>query len=87
MLDAYPGFKEESTFVEDLNEIIDRYRTLLEQLAEEFPKDFILKDVLTAKEQAPPKSASETQDVTGDPSQPNPAPKKSEGPGDEPGSP
>jgi hypothetical protein len=46
VLDASPVLRADSITAEDLQEVVDRYRKLLEQLDEEFPKSFILQDVL-----------------------------------------
>jgi hypothetical protein len=75
VLKEYPQFKDESTFVDDLKEVVDRYRKLLEQLELKLPEDFILNDIIKPKQQAAPPAESESRDVTADPSQPT-TPKK-----------
>ena len=72
VLKAYPQFKDESTFMDDIREVIDRYRKLLDQLDLKLPEDFILKDALKP-DQVAPQPEKETGDVTGDPSQPDDA--------------
>jgi len=46
----FASLKTDRTMVEDLNESIDTYRRILEKRDEEFPKDFILQDIV---DQAP----------------------------------
>lgn len=46
----FAGLKTDRSMVEDLGEVIKKYREILEKRDEEFPKDFILQDV--AKEAA-----------------------------------
>jgi hypothetical protein len=46
VLDGSKVLREDSIFRDELNEVIDKYRKLLEQLDEPFPKDFILGDIL-----------------------------------------
>ncbi len=78
VLDAYPQFKAENIFVDDLNEEIDRYRKLLEQLDLKFPEDFVLQDILKSNTQVAPQPDSQPKDVTGDPTQPGTPKKKSD---------
>lgn len=47
-LDKYPSFVNDQTTDEDLMEVIRRYRNILKQLDEPFPKPFILQDVIDA---------------------------------------
>jgi hypothetical protein len=53
VLDASPVLKADDLTGDDLVELIDRYRKVLEQLDEKFPQPFILQDVL---DQAGPKT-------------------------------
>ena len=53
VLDKFGGLTEDRTTVEDLVEVIDRYRLILKQLDKPFPKDFILQDVLDAEKKNP----------------------------------
>ncbi|NBW95261.1 MAG: hypothetical protein EBR28_00655 [Planctomycetia bacterium] len=46
VLDASPVLKADDLTGDDLVELVDRYRKVLEQLDEKFPKPFILQDVL-----------------------------------------
>jgi len=46
VLDASPVLREDQLTAEDLAEIVGRYRKVLEQLDEKFPKPFILQDIL-----------------------------------------
>jgi hypothetical protein len=46
VLDASPVLREDQLTADDLAEIVGRYRKVLEQLDEKFPKPFILQDVL-----------------------------------------
>ena len=46
MLDASPVLRDDQLTADDLAEIVGRYRKVLEQLDEKFPKPFILQDVL-----------------------------------------
>ena len=48
MLDNSPVLRADHITKEDINEVVDRYRKLLEQLDEPFPKPFVLQDVLPA---------------------------------------
>jgi len=50
VLDGSKVLREDSIFRDDLNEVVDKYRKLLEQLDEPFPKDFILGDILKPAE-------------------------------------
>jgi len=50
VLDGSKVLREDSIFRDDLNEVIDKYRKLLEQLDEPFPKDFVLADILKPAE-------------------------------------
>ncbi len=54
VLEAFPQFKNESTFIGDLKDIVDRYRKLLEQLELKLPDDFILKDIIESQEPVAP---------------------------------
>jgi len=53
VLDASPVLKADDLTGDDLVELVDRYRKVLEQLDEKFPQPFILQDVL---DQAGPKN-------------------------------
>ena len=46
VLDASPVLRDDQLTAEDIAELIDRYRKVLEQLDEKFPKPFVLQDVL-----------------------------------------
>jgi len=46
VLDASPVLRADSITADDLGEIVDRYRKVLEQLDEPFPKPFVLEDML-----------------------------------------
>ena len=46
VLDASPVLRDDQLTADDLAEIVGRYRKVLEQLDEKFPKPFILQDVL-----------------------------------------
>ena len=46
VLDASPVLRADSITADDMSEIVDRYRKVLEQLDEPFPKPFILEDML-----------------------------------------
>ncbi|MEO1992214.1 MAG: hypothetical protein ABGW78_09810, partial [Pirellulales bacterium] len=46
VLDASQKLREDFLTQNDINDLVDRYRKVLEQLDEPFPKDFILKDML-----------------------------------------
>jgi len=46
VIDRFPSLLEESIFIEDMMQIVRRYRQLYHQLDEPFPKDFILNDVI-----------------------------------------
>ena len=46
VLDSSPVLRADSITADDLLEVVDRYRKVLEQLDEPFPKPFILKDIL-----------------------------------------
>ncbi|MEI7781117.1 MAG: hypothetical protein WCJ18_04225 [Planctomycetota bacterium] len=46
VLDASPVLRDDQLTAEDLAEIVGRYRKVLEQLDEKFPKPFILQDIL-----------------------------------------
>jgi hypothetical protein len=48
VLDNSPVLRADHITKEDINEVVDRYRKLLEQLDEPFPKPFVLQDVLPA---------------------------------------
>ncbi|MFM8892220.1 MAG: hypothetical protein ACKOTB_11485 [Planctomycetia bacterium] len=48
VLEASPVLRNDQITRDDLNEVIDRYRKLLEQLDEPFPKDFPLQGILKA---------------------------------------
>jgi hypothetical protein len=51
VLDGSPVLREDSITADDLREIVDRYRKVLEQLDEPFPKPFILGDILKLNDQ------------------------------------
>jgi len=51
VLDAFPELLDDETFLDDMVEVIGRYRLILDQLDEPFPKDFVLKDVLDKHQQ------------------------------------
>jgi len=46
VIDRYPALLESSVFIDDMMQIIRRYRRLCNQLDEPFPEDFILQDVV-----------------------------------------
>jgi acyl-CoA hydrolase len=46
VLDASPVLRDDSLTAEDLAETVAKYRKVLEQLDEKFPKPFLLQDVL-----------------------------------------
>jgi hypothetical protein len=46
VLDASPVLREDHLTAEDLAEQVGRYRKVLDQLDEKFPKPFVLQDVL-----------------------------------------
>jgi hypothetical protein len=46
VLDAAPVLRQDKLTADDMRDIVDRYRKLLEQLDEPFPKPFVLQDVL-----------------------------------------
>jgi hypothetical protein len=48
VLDAFPQLLFENLEMEDLKEVIDRYRKLLHATGDQFPEPFILQDVLDA---------------------------------------
>jgi hypothetical protein len=50
VLDRYPAMLDESTFTEDLADVIKVYQRNLEQLDEKMPADFPLKDVMARQE-------------------------------------
>jgi hypothetical protein len=49
VLDASPVLSADQITKDDINEVVDRYRKLLEQLDEPFPKSFPLQDILNPK--------------------------------------
>ena len=49
VLDGSRVLREDSIFRDDLNDSIDTYKKVLEQLDEPFPRDFVLKDILKAE--------------------------------------
>ena len=49
VLDASPVLRADHIALDDINEVVDRYRKLLEQLDEPFPKSFPLQDILNPK--------------------------------------
>ncbi len=49
VLDGSRVLREDHIFRDDLNEVIDKYKKVLEQLDEPFPKDFVLGDILKAE--------------------------------------
>ncbi len=58
VLDKYPSFVTDQTTGEDLMDVIKRYRSILNQIDEPFPENFILQDIIDAHEKqtaAPPK--------------------------------
>jgi len=46
VLDASEVLRKDSIVMDDMVEVVDRYRKVLDQLDEEFPKPFILQDVI-----------------------------------------
>ena len=46
MLDASQIIREDRLTADDIGEVVDRYRRVLEQLDAPFPKPFILQDML-----------------------------------------
>ena len=46
VLDASKKLRDDFLTREDINDLVGRYRKVLEQLDEPFPKEFILKDML-----------------------------------------
>jgi hypothetical protein len=46
VLDAAPVLRQDKLTADDIRDIVDRYKKLLEQLDEPFPKPFILQDIL-----------------------------------------
>ncbi len=46
VIDRFPALLEKSVFIQDMMDVIRRYRRLYEQLGEPFPEDFILNDVI-----------------------------------------
>ena len=46
VLDASPVLRQDTLAADDMRDVVDRYRKLLEQLDEPFPKPFVLQDVL-----------------------------------------
>ena len=70
MLDAFPLLLAETIVVDDLVDVIDEYRKLLDQLDIEFPEHFVLQDVIDAKNKSPyaptkPQQQSTPGDVSG----------------------
>jgi hypothetical protein len=49
VLDASQVLRDDQITKDDLNEVVDRYRKLLEQLDEPFPSSFPLQDILNPK--------------------------------------
>jgi hypothetical protein len=49
VLDGSPVLRDDQITKDDLNEVVDRYRKLLEQLDEPFPKSFPLQDILNPR--------------------------------------
>lgn len=49
VLDGSPVLRADQITKDDINEVVDRYRKLLEQLDEPFPKSFPLEDILNPK--------------------------------------
>ncbi|MFM8708641.1 MAG: hypothetical protein ACKOHK_11340, partial [Planctomycetia bacterium] len=49
VLDGSPVLRADHITLDDINEVVDRYRKVLEQLDEPFPKSFPLTDILTPK--------------------------------------
>ena len=60
VLDKYPELLNDSLIVEDLMTSINRYRSILHHLSEDFPKPFVLQDVVDvdARSKAPPVPAA-----------------------------
>jgi len=56
VFDAHKELLSDQVTVEDLIEVIKRYRRILGQLDESFPKDFILQDVIEANAKIPGKT-------------------------------
>ncbi len=75
VLEAFPRFKDESTFVGDLKDVVDQYRKVLDQLDLKLPEDFVLKFLIEQPQATPAPADNPSKDVTGDPSQPE-TPKK-----------
>jgi hypothetical protein len=46
VLDQSPVLREDRLMGEEVVDLIDRYRKVLDQLDEKFPKPFVLQDVL-----------------------------------------
>jgi hypothetical protein len=49
VLDGSPVLRADQITKDDINEVVDRYRKLLEQLDEPFPKSFPLQDILSTR--------------------------------------
>ena len=89
-LEFDPG--KESTVVEELVDVINQYRKILDQLDIEFPENFILQDVLDAKENpnaVATQPEPQNSDVTGpsaesDRGKKKPTPKAEEPPAPQP---
>jgi hypothetical protein len=56
VLDASSVLRQDRLTADDLRDVVDRYRKLLEQLDEPFPKPFILQDVLEIAGPSPPQT-------------------------------
>ena len=49
VLDASPVLRADQITKDDINEVVDRYRKVLDQLDEPFPKSFPLQEILNPK--------------------------------------
>ena len=75
VIDRNPELLKHTIMVEDLVEIIDEYRKALDQDDAEFPKEFVLEDVLKRFKQLQPESeAPAAEESTGHPSESGSAP-------------
>ncbi len=67
VLDAFPLLMEETIVIDELVDVIDQYRKLLDQLDIDFPETFVLQDVLDKKNASPyPSTKSQPPSSTGD---------------------
>jgi hypothetical protein len=67
VLDKYPALLRESVLVDDLADMINRYRKILGNVDEALPEKFILQDVLDFKNSGnyqPPKPTEQSDDPT-----------------------